>query len=141
MIIGTTTVLLAVEESRTMSLIAALMTMTTLGIRNNCSHSCISEESSNNRRFKIFRIGVVEGSAKCATRGKRTKFEGVLSDARKVCHEPHSFEKCPVLLNIPFLKKHFIAYCLQINRTQKQMIASVYTVDATWGVHNDDVDV
>ena len=57
-----------------------------------------------------------------------------------VCHEPHSFEKCPILLNILFLKKHCIAYCLQMNRTQKQMIASIYTVDATWGVHNNDVD-
>ena len=27
-----------------------------------------------------------------------------------------------------------------MNRTQKQMIASINTVDATWGVHNNDVD-
>ena len=71
-----------------------------------------------------------------------TKDPAKFTDGRScaVCHEPHSFDKCPVLLNIPFLKKHFIAYCLQMNRTQKQMIASIHTVDATWGVHDDGDD-
>ena len=57
-----------------------------------------------------------------------------------VCGEPHSFDKCPSLLDIPFLKKHFIAYCLQMNRTQKQMTAAIHQIDATWGVHDDDDD-
>ena len=38
-------------------------------------------------------------------------------------------------------RKHFIAYCLQMNRTQKQITASIHQVDASWGVHDDDVVV
>ena len=34
----------------------------------------------------------------------------------------HSFDKCSTILNdIPYLQKHFIAYCLQWKCTQKQM--------------------
>ena len=57
-----------------------------------------------------------------------------------VYHKPHPFDKCPILLNIPFLKKHFIAYCLQMNRTQKQMVASIHSIDATWGVADLNLD-
>ena len=57
-----------------------------------------------------------------------------------VCHKPHPFDKCPILLNILFLKKHFIAYCLQMNRTQKQMVASIHSIDATWGVDDLNID-
>ena len=61
-----------------------------------------------------------------------------------VCGKQHSFDKCPILLNIPFLRKHFIAYCIQMTKIQKQMVASIQSVDATWGVtdisNDDDTD-
>ena len=57
-----------------------------------------------------------------------------------VCHNPHPFDKCPILLNILFLKKNFITYCLQMNRTQKHMVASIHSIDATQGVDNLNVD-
>ena len=57
-----------------------------------------------------------------------------------VCHKKHSFEKCPILLNIPFLQKHFINYCIQMNKVQKLMVASIQKIDATWGVTDSDDD-
>ena len=57
-----------------------------------------------------------------------------------VCGRQHSFEKCPILLNIPFLQKHFINYCIQMNKVQKPMVASIQKVDATWGVTDSDDD-
>jgi len=54
------------------------------------------------------------------------------------CGKPHPFDKCPILNDIPLLKKHFINYCLQMNRTQKLMTAAVQRIDATWGVVDDD---
>ena len=56
------------------------------------------------------------------------------------CGKPHPFDKCPILNDIPLLKKHFINYCLQMNRTQKLMTAAVQRIDATWGVVDDDDD-
>ena len=50
------------------------------------------------------------------------------------------FDKCLILLNILFLKKHFIAYCLQMNRTQKHMVASIYSIGATWSVADLNID-
>ena len=58
-----------------------------------------------------------------------------------ICGKQHSFDKCLILLNIPFLKKHFIAYCIQMNKTQKLMVTLIHSVDASWGVtdiNNDD---
>ena len=57
-----------------------------------------------------------------------------------ICHQPHSFDKCPILNDIPYIKKHFISYCLQMNKTQKQMLAAIHSIDATWGTstNNDD---
>ena len=46
-------------------------------------------------------------------------------------------------MNIPLLKKHFINYCIQMNKTQKLMVASIHSIDANWGVpelNNDDDD-
>ena len=42
-----------------------------------------------------------------------------------ICGEKHSFHKCKTLLDISFLRKHFIAYCLQWKRTQRQMTTAV----------------
>ena len=39
-----------------------------------------------------------------------------------ICGDKHSFDKCTILNDIPYLQKHFIAYYLQWKRTQKQMI-------------------
>ena len=65
-----------------------------------------------------------------------TKNPSKFTDGMKcaVCGKQHSFEKCPILLNIPFLQKHFINYCIQMNKVQKQMVTSIQKVDATWGV-------
>ena len=60
-------------------------------------------------RVKIYKAGIWQVTK------DPTKFTDVMRCA--VCHQPHSFDKCPILLNIPFLKKNFIAYCLQMNRT------------------------
>ena len=39
-----------------------------------------------------------------------TKFtDGMKCD---ICHQPYSFEKCPILNDIPYIKKHFISYYL-----------------------------
>ena len=57
-----------------------------------------------------------------------------------VCGKQHSFDKCPILLNIPFLQKHFINYCMQMNKIQKQMVTAIQKVDATWGVTASDDD-
>ena len=52
----------------------------------------------------------------------------------------HTFDKYPVLLKMPYLKKHFIAYCLLMNRTQKQMKVAVNQITAKMDVvdTNDD---
>ena len=51
-----------------------------------------------------------------------------------VCGKQPTFDKCPILLNIPFLKRYFINYCIQMNKTQKLMVALIYSVDAQWGL-------
>ena len=59
-----------------------------------------------------------------------------------ICKQEHTFDKYPVLLDIPYLKKHFIAYCLLMNRTQKQMEVAVNQITAKMDVvdTNDDDD-
>ena len=67
-----------------------------------------------------------------------TKFTDGMKCA--ICHQPHTFEKCPILNDIPYIKKHFISYCLQMNKMQKQMLATIHCIDATWGtdINNND---
>ena len=73
-----------------------------------------------------------------------TKFTDVMKCI--ICHQPHSFDQCPILNDIPYIKKHFISYCLQMNNTQKQMLAAIHCIDATWSTdinhdnHNHDND-
>ena len=59
-----------------------------------------------------------------------------------ICHQPHAFEKCSILNDTPYIKKHCISYCLQMNKTKKQMLAAIHRIDATWGAdinnNNDD---
>ena len=38
-----------------------------------------------------------------------------------VCGDKHTFDNCKFLLDVDFLRKHFIAYCLQWKRTHQQM--------------------
>ena len=42
-----------------------------------------------------------------------------------ICGDKHTFDKCKTLLDVSFLQKHFIAYCLQWKRTQRQMTTAV----------------
>ena len=71
-----------------------------------------------------------------------TKFTDGMNCA--ICHKPHSFDKCPILNDILLIKKHFISYCLQMNKTQKQMLAAIHSINATWDTstnnNNDDDD-
>ena len=72
-----------------------------------------------------------------------TKFTDGMNCA--ICHQLHSINKCPILNNILYIKKHFISYCLQMNKIQKQMLAAIHSIDATWGTsttdnNNDDDD-
>ena len=52
----------------------------------------------------------------------------------------------PILNDIPFIKKLFISYCLQMNKTQKEILAAIHRIDAMWGTdsnnndHDDDDD-
>ena len=87
------------------------------------------------KSHEVLRLNMYTAGIRQITKSP-TKFTDGMKCA--VCHKPHSFEKCPILLNIPLLKKHFIAYCLAMNRTQNQMVASIQKIDATWG--NDDND-
>ena len=48
-----------------------------------------------------------------------------------ICHKKHMFEKCPILSDIPFVKKHFILYCIFVNFTQEQMMAIINLIDVT----------
>ena len=68
------------------------------------------------KKHEILRVKMYTAGLRQVTKNPTKSADGMNC---AVCHEPHSFEKCPILLNIPFLKKHFIAYCLQMNRTQK----------------------
>ena len=69
-----------------------------------------------------------------------TKFTDGMNCA--ICHKLHSFKKCPILNDVPFIKKHFVSYCLQMNKTQKQMLAAIHRIDATCGtdINNDNND-
>ena len=73
-----------------------------------------------------------------------TKFTDGMKCA--ICHQLYPFEKCPILNDIPYIKKYFILYCCQMNKTQKQMLTAIHRIDATWGTNsssnnnNDDDD-
>ena len=47
-----------------------------------------------------------------------------------ICKKPHKFADCPILQDINYLRKHFIAYCLMMNRTTKQMELAVNKITA-----------
>ena len=86
---------------------------------------------------EIFRLKMYTSGLKQITKDP-FKFTDGMKCA--VCGKQHSFEKCPILLNIPFLQKHFINYCIQMNKVQKLMVASIQKVDATWGVPDSSDD-
>ena len=90
------------------------------------------------QQHEVFRVKMYKSGLKQVTRDP-AKFTNGMNCA--VCGKQHTFDKCPILLNIPFLKKHFIIYCIQMNKTQKLMVASIHSVDTNWGVtdiNNDD---
>ena len=47
-----------------------------------------------------------------------TKFTDGMKCA--ICHKPHTSKKCPILNDIPHIKKHFISYCLQMNKSRNK---------------------
>ena len=49
-----------------------------------------------------------------------------------ICGDKHTFDKGSISNDIPYLRKHFFAYCLQWKQTQKQMttITAVNKVQA-----------
>ena len=94
----------------------------------------------NLEQQQIMRVNMYQTGLRKVTKDV-TKFNNGMKCA--ICHQPHSFEKCPILNDIPYIKKHFISYCLQMNKTQKQMLAAIHRIDATWGTdinHNDHDD-
>ena len=42
-----------------------------------------------------------------------------------ICGDKYTFDKCKALLDVTFLQKHSIAYCLQWKGTQQQMTTAV----------------
>ena len=42
-----------------------------------------------------------------------------------ICGDKHTIDKCKILLDVDFLQKIFIAYCLQWTRTHCQITAAV----------------
>lgn len=48
-----------------------------------------------------------------------------------ICQKKHQFDKCPILLDIEYLKKHFITYCLLWIRTYKQIQAAINRIKST----------
>ena len=63
-----------------------------------------------------------------AVMAKPMKFKDGMKCA--ICKKEHMFNKCPILLDILYLRKHFIAYCLLMNRTQWQMNLAVNQITA-----------
>ena len=58
-----------------------------------------------------------------------------------ICKKPHKFDKCPILQDINYLRKHFIAYCLMMKRTTNQMELAVNKITAQISkLAADDVD-
>lgn len=57
-----------------------------------------------------------------------------------IYHHKHTFVTCTILKDIDYLYKHFIQYCILMNRTRKQMVASVNYIDASWATDNGNTD-
>ena len=57
-----------------------------------------------------------------------------------ICGEKHSFNDCKTLLDVDFLKKHFIAYCLQWKRIHRQITTAVDRLEAAVVADANDQD-
>ena len=57
-----------------------------------------------------------------------------------ICHKKHTFDQCPILNDIPYIKKHFVSYYILMNPTQKQMLSTIHRIDANWDTENNDDD-
>ena len=77
---------------------------------------------------QLFRVHMYEAGINVVKRDA-TKFIDGMDCA--ICDKKHSFDQCPILNDIPYIKKHSILYCLQMNKTQKQMLAAIQCIDAT----------
>ena len=81
-------------------------------------------------RHEILQLQMYQAAIRAVV-AKPNKFKDGMKCA--ICRQEHTFDKCPVLLDIPYLKKHFIAYCLLTNRTQRQMEVAVNQITAKDG--------
>ena len=63
-----------------------------------------------------------------AVLSKPNKFTDSMACA--LCGEKHSFKDCKTLLYVDFLRKHFIAYCLQWKSTHRQINTAVNQLEA-----------
>ena len=68
---------------------------------------------------------------------KSNKFTDGMACA--ICGDKHTFDKCKTLLDIDFLQKHFVAYCLQWKRTQQQMTTAINKIQSD-ALEADDTD-
>ena len=57
-----------------------------------------------------------------------------------VCGEKHSFKNCKTLLDVDFLGKNFIAYCLQWKHTHRQITTVVNRLEAATLAATNDQD-
>ena len=64
-----------------------------------------------------------------------------------ICGDKHTFDRCTILNDIPYLQKHFFVYCLQWKQTQKQMttITGINKIQAATlevdGADDHDIDL
>ena len=72
--------------------------------------------TDNMSPVNIFRLNMYTADIRAVT-AKPNRFPDDMKYA--ICKEKHTFDKCPVLQDVPYLRKVFIAYCLLWKRTQK----------------------
>ena len=57
-----------------------------------------------------------------------------------ICGDKYIFIDCKTLLDVDFLRKHFIAYCLQWKHTHRQITTAVNWLEAANIADTDDHD-
>ena len=78
---------------------------------------------------QLFHVNIYETGIKAVKKDITNFTNGMKCDSY---HKLHSFDQCSILNNIPYIKKHSVSYCLLMNKTQKQMLAAIHHIDATW---------
>ena len=91
------------------------------------------------KNHQIFCVNMYTAGIQAVTKNVMKFIDGMEC---AICHNKHSFDQCPILNDIPYTKRCFISNCLQMNETQKKMLATIHRIDATWGtdIHNNDDD-